>query len=456
LKKPKNENAQAKELLVMRKHLLNQCATMSHAFEIFIRASSKFVPEGSTAVQSSMSSVYLEGSEEAASSEYGRGLSPKDFYRFLKNQFPSLPREMYESVFEFLDDDKNGYVSFKEFHNAIESVAPVHTVEDLRRRWISLGNRSLRRVVMSMRETSMLSPNGFHELSRRLRFHEFAAALSKVCVTEDEEHQALFAAIRDTQDTSWTVSLEQLMSALAAVSPHLVLEDTRDVLLKKYGTLEKAYAALDYSCNSEYGGIGRKGFIRSAQLTWKFTHPEACKAFELIDSDKNGTLSRQEILTALRLSEPALWLEDVRRKVRQRFKTLNKAITEGSCPSLARPQSEGGPTGRSATKSAVVDTQPTTVDQSSSKKATSNGAQPMSSQQLAAMLSASSGPAHDLILEDSELHLLYDLIDVNADRWKRPSGLYRLRSVALSSRRGRCGRCCMTCVFHRTYTPRPS
>eukprot|EP00971_Amphidinium_carterae_P162400 3219254-Amphidinium_carterae.1 len=53
---------------------------------------------------------------------------------------------------------------------------------------------------------------------------------------------------------------------------------------------------------------------------------EAKKAFHLMDVDGNSSLTRSEFVSALALSEPSLHLEDIRKKVRQRYKSIREAL----------------------------------------------------------------------------------------------------------------------------------
>ena len=78
---------------------------------------------------------------------------------------------------------------------------------------------------------------------RRLTLADFSAALARVGVRDEEEVASLFAAVCPENRDS--ISVEELASSMAAVSPALLLEDVRDKLLKKYSTLAKAYDNID-------------------------------------------------------------------------------------------------------------------------------------------------------------------------------------------------------------------
>eukprot|EP00927_Polykrikos_kofoidii_P031954 TRINITY_DN27360_c0_g3_i1.p1 TRINITY_DN27360_c0_g3~~TRINITY_DN27360_c0_g3_i1.p1 ORF type:complete len:992 (+),score=181.06 TRINITY_DN27360_c0_g3_i1:314-3289(+) len=278
-------------VLNFRQRLLDKFQTVKGAFEVF-----------------------------ATESETGlkRELTKKQFSRFLMNHFPTMSKEDHVAIFDFLDADKNGHISLEEFHAAIEAAAPVRSLEDLRRRWIALGFNAMRHGIQAMCSSGL-------DGSKRLSYQEFAAALSRAGVEDEEEHDSLFKAVLDPYDTRGTVSLDQLSGAIAAVSPALLLEEIRERLVRKHGDLREAYAAMD-ALNGESRHLPMNMFFHYASENFKLTGPDIRKAFNLIDIDKNSHVSRAEFISALRLSEPSLTLEGVRRKVRQRFHSITDAF----------------------------------------------------------------------------------------------------------------------------------
>lgn len=276
-----------RRLMQFRQNLLDKFSTMNSAFE-------KFASDGTKETKE---------------------LSKKEFSRFLTKHFGGLAREEHDRIFEFLDNDKSGTLSLHEFHTAIESAAPVKNLEDLRRKWIALGYPSMRQALHSM--------DMYKDPGRHFTFQEFAHLLSKVGVEEDGEHQNIFNALVDPSSKTNTVSLEMLAAALSTVSPSLLLEDLRDRILRKFGSLSMAFASLDID-QGESLNIGE--FIRFAVPAWKMTPFEAAKCFRLIDVDQSRSISKDEFLTALMLSEPNLYLDEIRRKIRQRFRSLRGII----------------------------------------------------------------------------------------------------------------------------------
>mmetsp|Transcript_14142 Transcript_14142/g.27466 ORF Transcript_14142/g.27466 Transcript_14142/m.27466 type:complete len:827 (-) Transcript_14142:267-2747(-) len=277
----RRQNAKAK-FVALRQTLLDKFATVTKAFETF------------------------------QADACGDGdMSRKDFGRFLTKHFGDLPREEHGRIFDFLDADKSGTISMAEFRSAVEAAAPVRTLEDLRKRFVALGWPSMREAFRHMAVN--------RDMSERLNLNDFGALLSQVGVHADHEHSNLFVAIADPNNTTATVSLNELASAMAAVSPSLLLEDVRQRLLKKYDSLSAAYQMIDIDMS---GAVPRDEFIRFASLYWKMTHAEAEKAFRLMDTHQRNFLSRVAFESALNLSEPALHLEELRWKVRQRFRSI--------------------------------------------------------------------------------------------------------------------------------------
>eukprot|EP00930_Biecheleria_cincta_P039390 TRINITY_DN27089_c0_g1_i1.p1 TRINITY_DN27089_c0_g1~~TRINITY_DN27089_c0_g1_i1.p1 ORF type:complete len:884 (-),score=154.46 TRINITY_DN27089_c0_g1_i1:90-2741(-) len=276
-----------RRLVQFRQNILDKFSTMNAAFEKFA----------------------TDGTKET------KELSKKEFSRFLTKHFGGLAREEHERIFEFLDHDKSGSLSLHEFHTAIEAAAPVKTLDDLRRKWIALGYPSMRQALLNM--------DMYKDPGRRFTLQEFGNLLSKVGIDEDTEHQSIFDAVADHGSKTNTVTLEMLASALSTVSPALLLEDVRDRILKKFGSLSMAFASLDIDQGDSLN-IGE--FIRFAVPAWKMTPFEAAKCFRLIDVDQSHNISKDEFLTALTLSEPNLYLDEIRRKIRQRFRSVRGII----------------------------------------------------------------------------------------------------------------------------------
>jgi len=219
------------------------------------------------------------------------------------------------ALFDLLDMSGDGNVSCNEFHVAVEAAAPVRTVEDLRQRWIASGYGCMLNVI------NILDDHG-QTTHRRLTLREFGEALSRVRVTDPSEYTAIFSAVcNDGQ----RISIGELASAIAMVSPCLLLEDLRDRFIRKHGSLEKAFWTID---TDRGGDIDNREWYEHVVRRLGMNPAEAKSLFRIVDVDGNGAVSQYEFFTSLKLSEPYLLYEDLRRKVRQRFRSIRQSFEE--------------------------------------------------------------------------------------------------------------------------------
>lgn len=281
-------------------------------------------------------------------------MSLRRFIRFIGRYFSSLSREVCEQLFEHLDTNKDGIVSMSEFHMAVEAVAPVKTIEGLRRRWIALGYASMRRALQAMQPADRDFAVG-----QRLGLQEFSQALTRSGVTTSEEHQLIFSAVHDPSESSNTVTMEHLAAALSAVSPFRLLEDIRDRVTRRYENLEAAWDAAAAAEDAKRGGPGgqtaatrriwEEDFCKFAVDALKLSEYEGRKAFRLMTCDDGEAgLSRRAFVGACRLSDPSLMLEDVRRKVRQRFQSIAEVFSDQSRSIFDRKEEMLSPPGLAA------------------------------------------------------------------------------------------------------------
>ena len=209
------------------------------------------------------------------------------------------------------------------FYVLVEASAPVKSVEDLRRRWLA-SRYTMTQAIMMMADNSTLA------LAHRLSLQEFGARLQLVNVNDPEEHLSLFNAVlhenEERNSKGARVTIGDLAAALAVVSPCLLLEDLRDKLQKRYnGDFKKAFSDMDLDRS---GAVNQHEFVVKIMQLLHLTQSEAFKMFREIDVDGSGEISRNEFVSAIGLSEPSLFLEDLRKKVRQRFRSFKAQFAD--------------------------------------------------------------------------------------------------------------------------------
>eukprot|EP00928_Gymnodinium_smaydae_P006045 TRINITY_DN12101_c0_g2_i1.p1 TRINITY_DN12101_c0_g2~~TRINITY_DN12101_c0_g2_i1.p1 ORF type:complete len:887 (-),score=196.60 TRINITY_DN12101_c0_g2_i1:41-2587(-) len=253
---------------------------------------------------------FASGSKQGFEQE----LTRKQFSRFLSEHLPNFRKEDHRDIFDFLDADGNGHISISEFHTAVEAASPATSIYELRKKWIALGHPVMRQALQLMGWSPDSKDN-----SKRLDLAAFSHAMARTGIEDTDEHTSLFVAIQERGDRSGTVTLEQVSAALAAVSPHMILEEIRDKSLRRCGSLDDALVQMNPT-----GMISRKTFCHYLVDKFGISIAESHRAFETMDVDNSGKLSRKELLLALRLSEPGFFLEDLRKKVRQRFRSIQE------------------------------------------------------------------------------------------------------------------------------------
>lgn len=244
-------------------------------------------------------------------------LTSKEWNNTLYNSGLASYREARQ-LFELVDADKSGTITISEFYVAIEAVTPIHTIEDLRKRLLAAGFRSMLSAIAAMDNNGEIA-------DKRLGFAEFAKILQTVVQTDEEENAAVFLSVRDTNTVDNTVSISELATALAVVSPCLLIEDLRDRLLTKFTTLHVAWDKIDID---KSGDVNSFEFMRQGKKNLGLSLIEAQKMFRWIDNDSSGVISRSEFMGAVNLSSSSLQLEDFRRKVRQRFRSIEAVFLE--------------------------------------------------------------------------------------------------------------------------------
>eukprot|EP00435_Cladocopium_sp_Y103_P074261 s88_g47.t1 len=220
--------------------------------------------------------------------------------------------------FELLDLNRDGSVTLAEFQAALEGVAEIAGIDGLRKRLVSFGyTKTLQ--VLEIIEASGVDP------SKLLSLEEFGAALCRIHVVEPNEHQAIFDNVRDRGDPTSKASVNDLMAALGSVGPWMLLEDLADRCHQKWDSADATWAGLGPGDSGD--SITLQAFEKKLEKLG-LKHMAAQKASRILDVDAGGELSRSELLSALALSRPTLHMEDFRRKVQQRYRSIEAIFRE--------------------------------------------------------------------------------------------------------------------------------
>jgi Ca2+-binding EF-hand superfamily protein len=227
-------------------------------------------------------------------------------------------------LFEVMDADRDGSLTMLEFHVGLEAIAPVTSLEAFRKRLLCVGFTSMYQAV------TVMDGGGDDTTSRQLNFLEFSDCMRRVFISEPMEHRAIFELVRSDpglRRTDVKISLADLASALAAVSPCLLLEDLRSRLMKRHVSISHAWHAL--SDDEALGhAFGIECFTKHATERLGLSPTEASKAFRLIDIDDSGEISHVEFVSAMSVSQPSLIYEDLRHKIRQRYLSIDVAFRD--------------------------------------------------------------------------------------------------------------------------------
>merc|ERR1719424_962793 len=252
-------------------------------------------------------------------------MSKKEFKRLLDQKIGlKMDDDTVYQIFCRLDMDGGGSISMEEFQVSIDAAAPVTELRHLRRRWLAAGFKSMYTALWSMNsnDTAILTDKG-------LTLRELGAVLTRVHVTEPDEHAIIFSIIADQRPK---VSLQELAVAVSTVSPHLIIEELRERLLDHYRVADDDSLNLRRAWTDlELGGaeIRVQDFIKQAVRLFELTPLEATNVFRAIDIDRNGFISREGFMRTMALSDPDLLLESLRRKIRQRIRSM-RAVFENA------------------------------------------------------------------------------------------------------------------------------
>eukprot|EP00930_Biecheleria_cincta_P019422 TRINITY_DN14828_c0_g1_i2.p1 TRINITY_DN14828_c0_g1~~TRINITY_DN14828_c0_g1_i2.p1 ORF type:complete len:1025 (-),score=171.56 TRINITY_DN14828_c0_g1_i2:188-3262(-) len=223
-------------------------------------------------------------------------------------------------IFELVDLNHDGTISLIEFFTTLEGVAQINDIQALRKRLVCLGYKT------SLQVLNVLERDGDVDPARALTLEEFGAALCRIPVVEPEEHRAIFDNVRDRGDPKSKASIYDLMAALASVSPSFLIEEVAEKTITCWQDPGTIWANMGPEWGE--GNLEFHTFADRLMRVLGYSAYAAQKACRIFDVEKDGKVSRSELLSAIALVRPTLHLEDFRRKVQQRYRSIEAAFRE--------------------------------------------------------------------------------------------------------------------------------
>jgi len=221
-------------------------------------------------------------------------------------------------IFELVDLNHDGTISLTEFFIALEGVAIITDIQGLRKRLVCLGYKT------SMQLLNQLERDV--DPARALTLEEFGAVLCRIPVVEPEEHRVIFDNVRDRGDPRSKASINDLMAALASVSPSFLIEEVAEKTYNRWQDPSQIWANIGPEWGE--GNLEFQEFADTLMQKLGYSAYAAQKACRIFDVEKDGKVSRSELLSAIALARPSLYLEDFRRKVQQRYRSIEAAFRE--------------------------------------------------------------------------------------------------------------------------------
>lgn len=164
---------------------------------------------------------------------------------------------------------------------------------------------------------------------KKLTLNEFIQACAFFALPA-EQAQHLFRLMDANGDGDLTIG--EFRKALTDMPRHVLLQDFRQRLLTKYPSIPDAFKELGANCLDENGRarpLDRAAFT-SRLLHWGVAEEEAQALFLLIDEDKSGSISLDELRQALREVAPWVSLDEFNRRFAHQWPDIAQFAGRGA------------------------------------------------------------------------------------------------------------------------------
>eukprot|EP00746_Dinoflagellata_sp_MGD_P133825 gnl/MRDRNA2_/MRDRNA2_67587_c0_seq2.p1 gnl/MRDRNA2_/MRDRNA2_67587_c0~~gnl/MRDRNA2_/MRDRNA2_67587_c0_seq2.p1 ORF type:complete len:924 (+),score=135.44 gnl/MRDRNA2_/MRDRNA2_67587_c0_seq2:57-2828(+) len=221
-------------------------------------------------------------------------------------------------LFDYVDCEQKGYLNAGDWRSAIRAGAPAG-IPELRalHDFMTKRFRTLEHAYKNFDEdgTGELSKDEFQQGLERLGWNQVSQDVrdtpthSKGYAHKRGDYQALFALL-DGARRSGMVGMEEfsLLACFASLHAMTCIEGIAQFMIGKFGTLEAAYRCLDRDRSGTVSPDELGTFLRESGCV---DHECVNDAFNFIDRDCNGYLTRREIVALQGFSTRA-FLKDVR------------------------------------------------------------------------------------------------------------------------------------------------
>jgi len=259
----------------------------------------------------------------------GKSLPPKEWNQLLCNSnFCSYHDARL--LFDTIDENRDGELTLFELQCALETISPIHSIEDFRRRLL-VGASSIIDAMHRIEQNKEL-------WDKRLGIKEFSDYLSRAQIYEPTDIASIFNCINcDSDNEKKTITINESFACIAALGPMLLLEDVNQRLMNRYGSIINAWEHIMKVTDGKET-LTEDDFKKHSDHLL-LTQEEVPEVFRLLDISFEKELGRYEFVLGLHLSAPNIALEKFRRRIRLRLGSIHRCLKILAMPELEEKDS---------------------------------------------------------------------------------------------------------------------